>query len=64
MKKTIFRKGKEKAVPKTEKRTFFKSETIVFYLHFLKKERRTLWLARQDEQFISIFNLNRGERKP
>ena len=49
MKKTIFRKGKEKAVPKTEKRTFFKSETIVFYLHFLKKERRTLWLARQDE---------------
>ena len=66
MEELIFRKGKDEIIPNKERRTFSKRETIGFLSSFLDKRKKNtdVWLVVQDQQFISVLNLNDGERKP
>ena len=66
MEELIFRKGKDEIIPNKERRTFSKRETISFLSSFLDKRKKNtdVWLVVQDEQFISVLNINDGERKP
>ena len=60
MKKIIFRERKEEVIQKKKGGRFLKAKRKFFYK---RKTDINLWQVMQDEQFISIFNLNHGERE-